>query len=148
MNCFEAPFDLVYKIHVASHQFAAGTPKLCSQAMAATRRRQRKSSDASSTSRPSGRSPRIMWDSDPLRTDRLIDWLEQHPSDRHKLFADSIQDARAEGRARNVSKSPKATLYNKIAEAVFSVDADPVARVEVVTETARYGKGVENRIST
>jgi hypothetical protein len=108
--------------------------------MAATRRRQRKSSDASSTPKLS----RINWDNP--RTDRLIDWLEENPSERHKLFADSIQDAQAEGHARNVAKTSKTTFYSAIAEAVFSVDADLPTREDYANDKSRYARGVENRI--
>jgi hypothetical protein len=33
----------------------------------------------------------------PARTERLLDWLEENPADRQKLFSDSTKDAKDEG---------------------------------------------------
>jgi hypothetical protein len=92
---------------------------------------------------------RIVWDIP--RTHRLIDWLEQNPIERHKLFSDSTQDARAEGRSRHVGKTSKSSYYSKIAKAVFSVDADPVIRSTFDStdgDDGRFCRAVENRVST
>ncbi|KAF8222865.1 hypothetical protein L208DRAFT_1320018 [Tricholoma matsutake] len=34
----------------------------------------------------------------PARTEHLLDWLEENPVDRQKLFSDSTKDAKDEGR--------------------------------------------------
>jgi len=55
------------------------------------------------------------------RTNRLLDWLDQNPVDRHRLFSDSIAHAKAEGRKKVKAKGDKAVFHKKIAEAVFNV---------------------------
>jgi hypothetical protein len=90
---------------------------------------------------------RIYWDKDSTRTDRLLDWLDENPVDRQKLFSDSSHDARVEGRKRRVAKGAKSAFYAKIAEAVFSVDAKADVRNDFNANPEKYNKSVENRIS-
>jgi hypothetical protein len=87
----------------------------------------------------------VHWDD--IRTDRLVDWLEDHPEDRQKLFSDSSQDAKNENRARRVAKGSKSVFYVKMAEYIFSVDGDPKVRGEVREDVKKYAKAVENRIT-
>jgi hypothetical protein len=109
-----------------------------------TTKRPAKSGDGDDTQDTVERS-RVLWDD--LRTDRLIDWLEDNPEDRQKLFSDSSHDAKAENRRRRVAKGSKSIFYTKMAEYVFSVDMDPKVRVEVKDDTKKYSKAVENRIT-
>jgi hypothetical protein len=88
---------------------------------------------------------RVLWDD--LRTDRLVDWLEDNPEDRQKLFLDSSHDANKENRARRVAKGAKSAFHVKMAEYVFSVDADPKVREDVKEDIKKYSKAVENRIA-
>ena len=68
------------------------------------------------------RTIRISWTT--ARTERLLDWLEENPVDRHKLFSDSTKDAKDEGRRKRVAKGTKSEFHKLIAIFVFSVDAD------------------------
>lgn len=76
--------------------------------MAARRKSRKKAAgdgndtDNSNTAQAGGSSQavRIYWDKDATRTDRLLDWLDDNPADCQKLFSDSSQDARVEGRKR------------------------------------------------
>lgn len=88
---------------------------------------------------------RVQWDD--LRTDRLVDWLEDNPEDRQKLFSDSSHDAKKENRPRRVAKGSKSVFHVKMAEYVFSVDEDPKVRLEVKEDVKKYSKAVENRIT-
>jgi hypothetical protein len=88
---------------------------------------------------------RVQWDD--IRTDRLVDWLEDNPEDRQRLFSDSSHDAKKENRPRRVAKGSKSVFHAKMAEYVFSVDADPKVRVEVKDDVKKYSKAVENRIT-
>ncbi|KAH9057473.1 hypothetical protein EDB87DRAFT_1550096, partial [Lactarius vividus] len=87
----------------------------------------------------------VHWDD--FRTDRLVDWLEDNPEDRQKLFSDSSHDAKKENRPRRVAKGSKSIFHNKMAEYIFSVDVDARVRVEVKEDIKKYSKAVENRIS-
>ncbi|KAH9060603.1 hypothetical protein EDB87DRAFT_1547080, partial [Lactarius vividus] len=87
----------------------------------------------------------VHWDD--FRTDRLVDWLEDNPEDRQKLFSDLSHDAKKENRPRCVAKGSKSIFHNKMAEYIFSVDVDARVRVEVKEDIKKYSKAVENRIS-
>jgi hypothetical protein len=90
--------------------------------------------------------PRITWSQ--TRTERLVEWLEDHVEDRQRLFSDSAQDAREENRRRRTAKNVKATLYSKIAEDIFSVDEDVKFRDDLRAHgVKRYAKAIENRIA-
>jgi hypothetical protein len=88
---------------------------------------------------------RVLWDD--ARTDRLVDWLEDNPEDRQKLFSDSSQDAKKENRSRRVAKGSKSAFHVKMAEYIFSVDGDPKVREEVKEDVKKFSKAVENRIT-
>ncbi|KAF8225153.1 hypothetical protein L208DRAFT_1506971 [Tricholoma matsutake] len=62
----------------------------------------------------------------PARTEHLLDWLEENPVDRQKLFSDSTKDAKDEGRQKHVSKGTKSEFHKMIATFVFSADVDAV----------------------
>ncbi|KAH9163601.1 hypothetical protein EDB89DRAFT_1857979, partial [Lactarius sanguifluus] len=94
---------------------------------------------------PHEKGSRVQWDD--ARTDRLIDWLEDNPEDRQRLFSDSSHDARKENRPRRVAKGSKSTFHVKMALYIFSVDADPKVREEVKEDTKKYAKAVENWIT-
>jgi hypothetical protein len=87
----------------------------------------------------------VLWDD--LCTDWLVDWLEDNPEDRQKLFSDSSHDAKKENRARCVAKGAKSAFHVKMAEYVFSVDADPKVCKDVKEDIKKYSKAVENRIT-
>ncbi|KZP19662.1 hypothetical protein FIBSPDRAFT_699951, partial [Athelia psychrophila] len=91
---------------------------------------------------------KVYWDKDPSRTDCLIEYLKDNPEDRQKLFSDSSQDTKAESRKRRVAKGSKSAFYTKIANAVFSVDDDKSVREDFERDPGKYGKSVENCIST
>ncbi|KAJ7085306.1 hypothetical protein C8R44DRAFT_752903 [Mycena epipterygia] len=89
---------------------------------------------------------RVFWDKDPTRTDRLLEWLTTNVDDRVKLFSDSTQDAVKEGRRKKTAKTSKMTYYQKIADAVFAVDASESVREDYKKKPERYARSVENYI--
>ncbi|KAH9074350.1 hypothetical protein EDB83DRAFT_2516142 [Lactarius deliciosus] len=88
---------------------------------------------------------RVQWDN--LRTERLVDWLEDNPEDRQKLFSDSSHDAKNENRPHHVAKGSKSVFYIKMAKYIFSVDGDVGVHAEVKEDVKKYSKAVENRIT-
>lgn len=124
--------------------------------MAARRKSRKKAAgdgndtDNSNTAQAGGSSQavRIYWDKDATRTDRLLDWLDDNPADRQKLFSDSSQDARVEGRKRRVAKGSKTHFYTRMAAAVFSVDAKKDIRDNFGANPDKYAKSVENQLGT
>jgi hypothetical protein len=88
---------------------------------------------------------RIHWN--PGRTERLLDWLEENPEERQKLFSDSSKDAKDEGRRKHVAKSTKSEYHKMIALAVFSVDCDASVRNDCVSNPLAYTKSVDNYLS-
>ena len=88
------------------------------------------------------RTIRISWTT--ARTERLLDWLEENPVDRHKLFSDSTKDAKDEGRRKRVAKGTKSEFHKLIAIFVFSVDADKDVRDDFAVNSGNYTKSVDN----
>lgn len=88
---------------------------------------------------------RLSWTD--ARTERAISWLEDNPVDRQKLFSDSTQAAKDQGRKKVMGKTPKAHFYAKIAEAVFLVDEDPLVRADWERDPTRYTKSVDNLLT-
>ena len=80
----------------------------------------------------------------PARTERLLDWLEENPADRQKLFSDSSKDAKDEGRRKRVAKGTKSEFHKLIATYVFSVDANKDVRADFVVNVGNYTKSVDN----
>ena len=89
---------------------------------------------------------RVKWNDQ--RTDRLVQWLENNPEDRQRLFSDSAQDAKEQNRRCRTAKNPKTSFHIKMAEYIFSVDEDPKTRDDLrgVNGTKKYSKAVENCI--
>jgi hypothetical protein len=85
---------------------------------------------------------RISWTT--ARTERLLDWLEENPVDRQKLFSDSTKDAKDEGRRKRVAKGTKGEFHKLIAVYVFSVDADKGVRDDFAANSGNYSKSVDN----
>jgi hypothetical protein len=85
---------------------------------------------------------------DTARTDRLIDWLDEHPTERHMLFSDSTQDARAEGRRQDVGKTPKSAYHAMIAAHVFGNDQNPEYKNHYLANPGKFTKSVADRITT
>ena len=78
------------------------------------------------------------------RTERLLDWLEENPVDRQKLFSDSTKDAKDEGRRKRVAKGTKSEFHKLITTFVFSVDADKDVREDFAANPGNYTKSVDN----
>ena len=85
---------------------------------------------------------RLNWTT--ARIDRAIEWCEENPEDRQKLFSDSTQAAKDQSRRKLVSKTPKAHYHQKIANHVFSVDEDAAVRQDFKKNPLRYTKSVDN----
>ena len=85
---------------------------------------------------------RISWTT--ARTERLLDWLEENPMDRQKLFSDSTKDAKDEGRRKRVAKGTKGEFHKLIANYVFSADADKGVRDDFAENSGKYTKSVDN----
>lgn len=90
---------------------------------------------------------RIVWDKYPERTERLLDYLDTHTDVAIKLFGDSTQAAKSEGRSKLTAKSNKGTAYLQVAEGVFSIDDDEAVRADFLKNPSKYAKAVDNYIT-
>ena len=90
---------------------------------------------------------RVVWDKYPERTERLLDFLDTHPDVAIKLFGDSTQTAKSEGRSKLTAKSNKAAAYLQVADGIFSVDRDAGVWADFVTNPNKYAKAVDNYIT-
>jgi hypothetical protein len=86
----------------------------------------------------------VVWDKYPDRTERLLDYLDMHPEVAIKLFGDSTQAAKLEGRSKLTAKSNKSTAYLQVADGVFSVDDDPAVQADFAANLNKYAKAVNN----
>ena len=63
---------------------------------------------------------KIQWEKTyAFRTDRFVEWCNDNPDKRAKLFSDSTQDAREEGRTKAQLSSGKKNLYFELAKYIF-----------------------------
>jgi hypothetical protein len=90
---------------------------------------------------------RVVWDKYPERTEHLLDFLDSHPDVAIKLFGDSTQVARLEGRSKMTAKTNKAAAYLQVAEGIFSIDENPAVRADFKTNPNKYMKAVDNYIT-
>jgi hypothetical protein len=90
---------------------------------------------------------RVVWDRYPERTERLLDYLDAHPDVAIKLFGDSTQVAKSEGRSKLTPKSNKTTGYLQVADGIFSIDDDEAVRVDFAANPNKYAKAVDNYIT-
>jgi hypothetical protein len=90
---------------------------------------------------------RVVWDKYPERTERLLDYLDAHPDVAIKLFGDSTQTAKLEGRSKMTAKSNKAAAYLQVADGTFSVDHDPGVRADFASNPNKYSKAIDNYIT-
>ena len=77
-------------------------------------------------------------------TDCIIDWLTNNINDHIHLFSDNVQDASAEGRQIQTSKTSKMIYYQKIAAAIFENDHEE--KEHYAEDPERYAKSIENHI--
>lgn len=104
-------------------------------------------SQKSSKKKPKDSGLTVSWTKHVSHTKRLIDWLKQNVADRQKLFSDSSQDAKAEGRKQHVANGAKSKYHLSIATAVFSVNANAKFRADLNANPNKYIKAIENRIA-
>ena len=90
---------------------------------------------------------RVVWDKYPVRTERLLDYLDAHPDVAIKLFGDSTKVAKLEGCSKVTVKSNKAMAYVQLADGVFSVDDDTTIRADFTANPNKYAKAVDNYIT-
>jgi hypothetical protein len=90
---------------------------------------------------------RVVWDRYPMRTERLLEYLDVHPDIAIKLFGDSTKTAKSEGRFKLTAKSNKATAYLQLANGIFSIDEDPNVRSDFAANPNKYAKAVDNYIT-
>jgi hypothetical protein len=90
---------------------------------------------------------RVVWDKYPERTERLLDYLDAHTDVAIKLFGDSTQAAKLEGRSKMTAKSNKAAGYLQVAEGIFSIDDDAAIRADFTNNPNKYAKAVDNYIT-
>jgi hypothetical protein len=81
------------------------------------------------------------------QSERLLDYLDAHPDVAIKLFGDSTQAAKSEGRSKLTAKSNKITGYLQVAEGVFSIDNDVAVRTDFATNPSKYAKAIDNYIT-
>ena len=90
---------------------------------------------------------RVVWNKYPEHTEHLLDYLDAHPDITIKLFGDSTQAAKLEGRTKLTAKSNKAAAYLQVTDGVFSIDGDAGVQADFTTNPNKYAKAVNNYIT-
>ncbi|KAJ7744262.1 hypothetical protein DFH07DRAFT_963795 [Mycena maculata] len=86
----------------------------------------------------------VNWVKNPQWTDKLIEYLTDHPSFRKKLFSDSTADAKKEERTKEVAKDGKAVQCGVLAKHIFENDNKEQARY--ANDPAKFAGTVETRL--
>jgi hypothetical protein len=93
-----------------------------------------------------GRRLRVDWND--LRTNRLLDWLDDHPEDRNRLFSDSTAAAKEEKRPKVTAKGSKNRYHVAMAKAVFDCEEeDDDMREWYRNEPAKFTSSLSNYIN-
>ena len=89
----------------------------------------------------------VVWDKYPEHTERLLDYLDAHLDVTIKLFGDSTQAAKSEGRIKLTVKLNKAAAYLQVTNGVFSIDGDAGVWADFTTNPNKYAKAIDNYIT-
>jgi hypothetical protein len=93
------------------------------------------------------KSPKIFWDKNyAYHTDRLIEWCNDNPAKRAKLFSDLIQDAKEEGCNKAQLTTARKTLYQELAQYIFKVEPEFVT--ELKDKPSVFASATQCRLST
>ena len=92
-------------------------------------------------------SARVVWDKYSKRMERLLDYLDAHSDVTIKLFGDSTQVAKSEGRTKLTAKLNKVGAYLQVADGIFSVNDNAAVRADFATNPSKYAKAVDNYIT-
>ncbi|KAI5980693.1 hypothetical protein EDD15DRAFT_2205352, partial [Pisolithus albus] len=91
--------------------------------------------------------PRVLWEkAHASRTDRLIEWCRTHEGERKKLFSDSTQDAREEGRSKQQLRHGKNQIYIEMAKAIFLHDETDEFRALAATNPGVFASSIRSRL--
>lgn len=93
-------------------------------------------------------STRIKWKTNPRWTDRLVAELTEDVDLRHRLFSDSVSQAKDKGREPvTTNGKPKKELNEQLAEKIWNVEGES-ERNAFLANRAKYGTGVGSRIDS
>jgi hypothetical protein len=97
---------------------------------------------------PSLKAPEhIVWDKYPKCTECLLAFLDSHQNVAIKLFSNSTQTAKQEGRSKMTAKSNKGAAYLQVAEGIFSINEDTGVRADFLINPSKYAKAIDNYIT-
>ncbi|KAJ7213871.1 hypothetical protein GGX14DRAFT_392646 [Mycena pura] len=100
----------------------------------------------SSDVEPAGRTQRVQvnWIKNPDWTHAIVEYLNNNPSFRIKLFSDSTADAKKEKRAKQTAKDGKAVQFGVLAKHIFA--DDPKEQARYANDPAKYATSTETRL--
>ncbi|KAJ7189670.1 hypothetical protein GGX14DRAFT_580529 [Mycena pura] len=102
--------------------------------------------DDSSDVEPAGRTQRVQvnWIKNPDWTHAIVEYLNDNPSFRIKLFSDSTADAKKEKRPKQTAKDGKAVQFGVLAKHIFA--DDPKEQARYANDPAKYATSTETRL--
>jgi hypothetical protein len=92
----------------------------------------------------------IEWEKNKMWTTLAIEYLDQNPKQRIKLFSDSTSDAKNEGRTKVQNGEAKLKLYGAMAEAIFTSTKEEIpqaTREEYLVDPHRFAKSTQQQFS-
>ncbi|KAJ7351345.1 hypothetical protein DFH08DRAFT_957668 [Mycena albidolilacea] len=132
-----------------SQSVRAAAPKAKAEAIGAKPGRRKGPASGAADGTADGPAPaRISWTKDLSRSDRLMTYIDTNVQERTRHFSDSTKAAHDEERDPTAGKTTKMGFYAKIADAVFSVDADAKVRKDFKSNPDKYAKSVENYLNS
>jgi len=93
-----------------------------------------------------GRRLQVEWNN--TRTDRLLDWLDQNPDDRNRLFSDSTTAAKEQNRRKVTAKGSKNCYYLALAKAVFDCKEEDIEmQAWYLKEPAKFSSSLSSYLN-
>jgi len=93
-----------------------------------------------------GRCLQVEWNN--TRTDHLLDWLDQNPDDRNRLFSDSTTAAKEQNRHKVTAKGSKNRYYLALAKAVFDCKEEDIEmRAWYLKEPAKFSSSLSSYLN-
>ena len=85
----------------------------------------------------------VLWDKFLFLMDCFISWFKDYPDKCCKLFSDSSQAARWEGRQRVTNNQSKKALYAEAAAVIFTDERVPKYRQQFMADPAPFHAALE-----
>ena len=93
-----------------------------------------------------GRCLQVQWDN--MRTNHLLDWLDQNPDDCNRLFSDLTAAAKEQNHCKVTTKGSKNHYYLALAKAVFDCKEEDIKmRAWYLKEPTKFSSSLSSYLN-